>query len=124
MKILLCIGFLIFYSNFLYCQQVEEVVVIEKIEDNIANPIDSLYFLETRKNSLKINKGKRHFLHQSADELQINKAQTLGNALGKDIDTLGQPQKFSAIFSGKMQFMTDSHSSHFGFIISKCMPDF
>lgn len=116
MKILLCIGFLIFYSNFLYCQQVEEVVVIEKIEDNIANPIDSLYFLETRKNSLKINKGKRHFLHQSADELQINKAQTLGNALGKDIDTLGQPQKFSAIFSGKMQFMIDSHSSHFGFI--------
>lgn len=116
MKILLCIGFLIFYSNFLYCQQVEEVIVIEKIEDNVANSIDSLYFLEIRNNSLKINEEKRHFLHQSDDELQINKAQTLGNVLEKDIDTFGQPQKFSAIFSGKMQFMTDSHTSHFGFI--------
>ena len=116
MKILLCIGFLIFYSNFLYCQQVEEVIVIEKIEDNVTNSIDSLYFLEIRNNSLKINEEKRHFLHQSDDELQINKAQTLGNVLEKDIDTFGQPQKFSAIFSGKMQFMTDSHTSHFGFI--------
>jgi hypothetical protein len=116
MKILLCICFLIFYSNILHSQPVEEVIVIEKIEDNISNPIESLYFLENRKNTLNINTQKRHFLHQSDDDLQINKAVPLGNTLAKKMNTLKKKQDFTAIATSNMQFMQDSHSAHLGFI--------
>lgn len=116
MKILLCIYFLIFCSGILFCQPVEEVIVIEKFEDNISNPINSLYFLENRTNSLNINTEKRHFLHQSDDNLKIDKAQILGKTLNQNIENFGKPQDFSVIASSKMQYMKDSHSYHLGFI--------
>ena len=107
---------MIFCSGILFCQPVEEVIVIEKFEDNISNPINSLYFLENRTNSLNINTEKRHFLHQSDDNLKIDKAQILGKTLNQNIENFGKPQDFSVIASSKMQYMKDSHSYHLGFI--------
>lgn len=115
-KIILCIIFLIFYSNILFCQSVEEVIVIEKFEDNITDRIDSLYLLEERRNSLNISKEKRHFLHQSDEVLHINKARILGNTLAKKIGDIPKPKRFSAIAASKAQFMQNSHSAHIGLI--------
>ena len=115
-KIILCIIFLIFYSDILHCQSVEEVVIIEKFEDNTTDPIDSLYTLENRRNSLNISKEKRHFLHQSDENLHIDKAEILGNALATKIENIKSPKKFSAIAASKTQFIQDSHSAHFGLI--------
>lgn len=114
--IMLCILFQIFYSNSIFCQPVEEVIVIEKIEDNITDPIDSLYILKERKNSLHISKEKRHFLHQSDEDLQINTARILGNTLAEKVGNIPNPKKFSAIATSKAQFMQDSHSAHLGLI--------
>lgn len=115
-KIILCILFLIFYSQSIFCQPVEEVIVIEKIEDNVTDPIDSLYLLKERKNSLHISKEKRHFLYQSDEDLQINKAQILGNTLAEKIGDIPNPKNFSTIAASKAQFMQDSHSAHLGLI--------
>lgn len=113
-KIILCVMFLIFYSAVLHCQSVEEVIIIEKFEDNITDPIDSLYTLKKRKNRLNISKEKRHFLHQSDENLHINKAKLLGNTQAKE--NIPSPKKFSAIAASKAQFNQDSHSAHLGLI--------
>lgn len=115
-KTVLCILFLIFYSNSIFCQPVEEIIVIEKFEDNVTDPIDSLYILKERKNSLHISTEKRHFLYQSDEDAQINKVQLLGNTLARKIEDIPSPKTFSVIAANKAQFMQNSHSVHLGLI--------